>query len=128
MEKVICDLGWMNDTQGPVDAMVIAAVVGLIVGTICFGVLALSLWFTRSYRQARNPIVLGLLYLLFAPLGIGSLLFLRALNESLGIVRQSTAYYAELYCYASAGAVVVFFAIRAEMRWRRSIGLGPNSY
>ena len=88
MEKVICDLGWINDTQGPVDAMLIAAAVGLIVGTICFGVLALSLWFTRSYRQARNPIVLGLLYLLFPALGIGSLI-LRALNESLGIVRQS---------------------------------------
>lgn len=127
MEKVICGLGWINDTQGPVDAMLIAAAVGLIVGTICFGVLALSLWFTRSYRQARNPIVLGLLYLLFPALGIGSLI-LRALNESLGIVRQSTAYYVELYCYAGAGAVVVFFAIRAEMRWRRSIGLGPNSY
>ncbi len=42
----ICDLGWINDTQGSVDAMLIAAVVGLIVGTICFGVLALSLWFT----------------------------------------------------------------------------------
>ena len=59
--------------------------------------------------------------LLESALGIGSLLFLRALNESLGIVRQSTAYYAELYCYAGDGAVVVFFAIRAEMRWRRSI-------
>ena len=127
MEKVICDLGWMNDTQGPVDAMLIAAAVGLIVGTICFGVLALSLWFTRSYRQPRNPIVLGLLYLLFPALGIGSLI-LRALNESLGIVRQSTAYYAELYCYAGGGAVVVFFAIRAEMRRRRSIGFGANSY
>ena len=103
--------------------MLIACVAGLFVGALCYGILGWLLYFTRPYRKARNPFVIGLLYLLFVAIGIGSLLLLRQIDESLGIARRSTFYYPGLCSYVVGLATVAVIAIRAEIRWRKSIGL-----
>jgi hypothetical protein len=103
--------------------MLIACVAGLFVGVLCYGTLGWLLWFTRPYRKARNPFVLGLLYLLFPALGIGSLLLLRQIDENLGIARRSSFYYPGLYSYVVGLTSVAVIVIRAEIRWRKSIGL-----
>jgi hypothetical protein len=103
--------------------MLMACVAGLIVGVLCYGALGWLLWLTRPYRKARNPFALGLLYVLFPAIGIGSLLLLRQLDESLGVAPRSTSHYSELYSYVVGLAAVAVIAIRAEIRWRKSIGL-----
>jgi hypothetical protein len=103
--------------------MLIACVVGLLVGVLFYGAIGWLLWFTRPHRKARNPLVLGLLGLLFAAISIGSLLVLRQLDKSLGIAPRSTFYYPGLYSYVVGVSTVAVIAIRAESRWRKSIGL-----
>jgi uncharacterized membrane protein YedE/YeeE len=103
--------------------MLITCAAGLVVGVMAYGTLGWLLWFTRPYRRARNPFVLGLSYFLFLVIGPGSLLLMRRLDESLGIAPRSTFYYPGLYSYVVGLTVVAVIAIRAEFRWRKSIGL-----
>lgn len=103
--------------------MLIACFAGLVVGVMCYGTLGWLLWFTRPYRRARNPFALGILCLLFLVTEPGSLLLLRQLDESLGIAPRSTFYYPGLYSYVVGLTVVAVIAVRAEFRWRKSIGL-----
>jgi hypothetical protein len=102
--------------------MLIACVAGLLVGVLFYGTMGWLLWFTRPYRKVRNPFVLGLLYLLFPAIAVGSLLLLRQLDKSLGIAPRSTFYYPGLYSYVVGVSTVAVIAIRAESHWRRSIG------
>jgi hypothetical protein len=103
--------------------MLIACVAGLFVGVLFYSIIGWLLWVTRPYRKARNPVVLGLLYLLSPAIAIGSLLLLRQLDKSLGIAPRSTFYYPGLYSYVAGITTVAAIAIRAESRWRKSIGL-----
>jgi hypothetical protein len=103
--------------------MLIACLAGLFVGVLFYGTMGWLLWFTRPYRKARNPFVLGLLLLLLPTIAIGSLLFLRQLDKSLGITPRSTFYYPGMYSYALGVCTAAVIAIRAESRWRKSVGL-----
>jgi pilus assembly protein TadC len=103
--------------------MLIACVAGLFVGVVCCGSMGWLLWFTRPYRKARNLFVLGLLCVVFTATAIGSLLLLSQLDKTLGIAPLSTFYYPGLYSYVVGVVSVAIIAIRAESRWRKSIGL-----
>ena len=103
--------------------MLIACVAGLFVGVVCYGSMGWLLWFTRPYRKARNLFVLGLLCVVFTATAIGSLLLLSQLDKRLAIAPRSTFYYPGLYSYVVGVASAAIIAIRAENRWRKSIGL-----
>jgi hypothetical protein len=85
------------------------------------------LFFTRSSRRARNQYVIRLGQLLVGALAIGSLLLLSRLWEQIGLVLHSSAYYMSLYAFVVSSVCVMFFAVRAEARWRKSSGLDQKS-
>src|SRR6202140_1631932 len=105
----------------------IAIFAGLLLGASWAGVAGFYLWLTRCHRQVRNPVVIWLGYIVIGAVSLGSLLLLRSICCSLGIVRPNSSYYAALYSYVAGGAFVVFPAIRAEAHWRKSVDLDDKS-
>jgi hypothetical protein len=103
--------------------ILIATFAGLLFGGAWTATVGCYLLLTRSYRRVRNPIVIGLGYLLVGTVGIGSLLLLLSLCDAMGIARQSSSLYTGLDTYAISSACVMFFVGRSEIRWRKSVGL-----
>jgi len=108
-------------------AILIATLAGLLLGTAWAGAAGWYLLLTRSYRRVRNLIVIGLGYLLFPALCIGSLLLLFSFCDMVGINHRSSSGSAALYAFAISCASVMFFIVRAESRWRKSVGLDDKS-
>ena len=108
-------------------ATLIAAFAGLLFGSAWVGAVGWYLLLTRSYRQERNLIVIGLGYLLVGTVGIGSLLLLFSLCDAMDITRQSSSHYAALYAYTISCTCVMFFVGRSEIRWRKSVGLDDKT-
>ena len=106
-----------------VPATLIAAFAGLLFGSAWTAAVGCYLFLTRSYRRVRNPIVIGLGYLLVGTVGIGSLLLLFSLCDVMGIARQSSPRDAALCAYTLSCTCVMFFVVRSEIRWRKSVGL-----
>ncbi len=104
-------------------ATLIATFAGMLLGSAWAGAVGWYLLLTRSYRQVRNLIVIGLGYVLVGTVSIGSLLLLFSFCDVMGIPRQSSSHYAALYAYTISSTCVMFFAVRAETRWRKSVGL-----
>ena len=82
---------------------------------------------TRSYRQVRNLIFIRLGQLLVGILSIGTLLLLFSFCDAMGIIRQSSPYDAALYAYTISCTCVILFVVRAEIRWRKSVGLDDKA-
>jgi hypothetical protein len=101
----------------------IATFAGLLFGSIWAGAVGEYLLLTRSYRQNRNLVVIGLGYLLVGTVSIGSLSLLLLFCGTMGIVRHSLPDNAAVCAYAISSACVLLFAGRAELPWRRSVGL-----
>lgn len=96
---------------------------GAVLGVAWTAIIASYLFYTRSYRRTLNQFVIRFGQLLVGILGIGSLLLLASFWEHIGILRRSSAYYASLYAFAFTSGCGIFFAVRAEIRWRKSVGL-----
>lgn len=105
----------------------IGIIAGLVIGASWSGATAAYLFFTRSSRSARNQYVIRLGQLLVGVFAIGSFLLLTRLWEQIGIVRRGPSYYASLYAFVLSSLCVIFFAVRAEIRWRKSSGLDRTS-
>jgi hypothetical protein len=107
--------------------MLIAIFAGLLLGSAWAGAVGWYFFLSRSYRQVRNLIVIGLGYLLVGTLGIGSLLLLFSFCDFMGVHHRSSSGNAALYAYTISCACVVFFVGRAELRWRKSVGLDDKT-
>jgi hypothetical protein len=99
---------------------VVAIVAGLLLGVGWASAAAFYLVSTRSYRQQRNLAVIGLGYLLIGILSLGSLFLLLSLCRHLGIGFQSGSHDASVLAYIVGTYCIGFFALRAEIRWRKS--------
>lgn len=77
--------------------------------------------------MARNQFAIRLGQLLVGVLGIGSLLLLSKVWEKIGIVVHSPPRHMSLYAFALSSGCIMFFAVRAEIRWRKSSGLDRTS-
>ena len=93
-----------------------------------FGGLVPALWAwylmaSRAYRRARNLLVFGLGYFFLVGISVGSLLLMFRAVDGLGVARHSSQHYAALYSYTASLAGSMYFCVRSEIRWRRSIGL-----
>jgi hypothetical protein len=108
-------------------AILIATLAGLLLGSACAGAVGWYFLPTRSYRQVRNLIVIGLGYLFIGTVGIGSLLLLISFCDVMGIAGKGSSHYAALYAYTISLTCVAFFAARAEIRWRKSVGLDDKT-
>lgn len=100
-----------------------AMFMGLAFALFAGGVTAAFLFFTRSARRMRNVLALGLGYILVGGSALGSILLLFSISDHLGVGRRSAEHYSSLYAYTVCYAVVMFLAIKAELRWRKRIGL-----
>jgi hypothetical protein len=110
-----------------VNIQLIGIIGGLVLGVSWTGAIAAYLFFTRSFRRARNQHTIRLGPLLAGALAIGSFLLLSRLWEQIGLVVHSSPYYMSLYTFVLSSACVMFFAFRGEIRWRKSSGLDLTS-
>jgi hypothetical protein len=101
----------------------IATFAGLLLGSAWAGAVGWYLSLTRSYREVRNLFVIGLGYLLIGTVSIGSMLLLFSFCDIMGLARESFSYNAAVYAYTISCTCVMVFALRAEFRWRKSVGL-----
>jgi hypothetical protein len=104
-----------------------AIFLGFAFGLLAGGVVGTFLFFTRSARRVRNALALGLGYILVGGSALGSILLLFTISDHLGVSRRSAEHYSSLYAYTVSYATITFLAIRAELRWRKRIGL-QNSH
>lgn len=93
-------------------------------GWVVSGLFACYLVATRSWRKAGNRLVIGFGYILFLTSLWGSLLLLIRVMARLDAARQFSPRDAAAYAYAASFACGVFLVLRAEIRWRKSVGLG----
>ena|SRR5215471_19341632 len=100
-------------------AMLLGFAFGLLAGAIT----ATFLFFTRSARRLWNAFALGLGYVLVGGSALGSILLLFRISDGVGVGRRSAEHYSSLYAYTTCYAIVTFLAIRAELKWRKRIGL-----
>jgi hypothetical protein len=105
-----------------VNTAAIGVLAGLVIGLLLGGLAAAYLFFTRSFRRAANRYVIHIGQLLVgASLIVGILLLARSWEE-IGIVRRSSSGSASLYAFVLGYGSIVFFTIRAEVRWRKGTG------
>jgi hypothetical protein len=96
---------------------------GVVFGSALATVLGLYFFLTRSSRQRRNGFVFALGYFLVCGSSIGSLLLLFNICDRLGFGRSTSQHYAASRSYVVSVVIGVFFILRAEMKWRKSVGL-----
>ena len=101
----------------------VAISLGLIFGSWASGVMGLLLVITRRYRLVRNPFVLGLCYIVWPALTLGSIFLLGTTLDLIGVGRLSSQQDAAGLACAISFACGVFIGLRVEIRWRKSIGL-----
>jgi hypothetical protein len=99
---------------------------GLVFGSLASGVCGWILWSTRPYRRARNMLVIYLVQLVFIVLVGGSVLLLLTALAGMGIGRTPKRD-AAVWAYAASFACGAFLTGRAEIRWRKSVGLGNKN-
>src|SRR5690349_19298714 len=77
--------------------------------------------------MAHNQYVIRLGQLLVGGLSIGSLLLLLRLWEQIGLVIHTHPYNMSVYGFVLSSGCVMFLAVRAEIRWRKSSRLDQTT-
>jgi hypothetical protein len=93
---------------------------GLVLGSWASGVWGWFFWFTRPYRKARSLFAFAATYFVIAVSSLGSLWLLLGTLERIGVGRAPQGY-AALYAWTIGFIGVAILAMRAEMKWRKSI-------
>lgn len=106
-------------------ATFVTVLVGTLIGGALSGVLAASLLLTRPYRRALNRAVILLTQLLFCGAVVGALLLLGKMCRLLAVGRQSFLWSVVAFMIGLASGEIP--TIRAEIKWRRSVGLDRGS-
>jgi hypothetical protein len=104
--------------------------VGILIGGALSGATALLFIATRPYRRVSNRLVIHSTQLLFLALMIGSLLLLDKIPSRLGIephMPHTYHWFDPISGFGIAMIVGVVLTIRAEAKWRKSVGLWQRS-
>jgi len=110
-----------------VNIQLIGIVAGLVFGVSWTALVAVYLFYTRSSRMVHNQYVIRLGQLLVGGLAIASFLLLLRQCEQIGLAIHTFPYYVSLYAFVLSSGCVMFFAFRAEIRWRKSSGLDQTT-
>jgi drug/metabolite transporter (DMT)-like permease len=101
----------------------IAALTGVLLGCVLAGAMCWYLVLSRPYRKESNRIATRLGQFL-AVISVGGGLFLLQMRDTqLDIKRHSSPYYAAVWAYLFGWICIMFFALRADLRWQKSVGL-----
>jgi hypothetical protein len=101
----------------------IAALAGTLLGSAFSGAVGWYLLRSRSYRMVGNRLVIRFGQVVVFITMCGGLFLLQVFDGLMGIKRHSFPYYAAIYAYLFGCCCVLFFVLRAELRWRKSVGL-----
>ena len=102
--------------------MLTTIVLGMVLGSWASGVCGWFFWSTRSYRRARNMLVIYIAQLVSLVSVVGSVVLLLTVLGRMGVDRTLQGD-AALWAYAASVACGVFLVVLAEIRWRKSVGL-----
>ncbi|HTQ60326.1 MAG TPA: hypothetical protein VMI32_08895 [Candidatus Solibacter sp.] len=108
-------------------SILMTAFAGLLFGIAWGGGAASFLIFTRSYRMANKRLMVHLGQIVVLATGVGWLLLLQLFDERIGIKRHSLPQYVAAYACFCGWIFVLFFAVRAERRWRKLVGLDSKA-
>ena len=100
-----------------------AILLGLSFGMSAGFVTATYLFLTRAARRARNRTVIASGYFLVGGSALTSLVLLLNIGDRLGMGRHSAQHYSSLYAFMVACAALTFVGVRAEFKWRKSVGI-----
>ena len=95
----------------------------MMVGSALSGLMALLFAVTRPYRRALNRLVIFFSQIVFAELAIGSLLLVLRISEGVGLGPHTERLYAAIPAFAITLIAGEILVIRAELSWRKSVGL-----
>jgi hypothetical protein len=101
----------------------IAALTGLLLGCASAGAMGWYLLLSRSYRKVNNRFAIRLGQLLAVICVGGGLFLLQVLDKQLYIKRHSSPYYVGVGGFLFGCVCIIFFALRADLRWQKSVGL-----
>lgn len=103
---------------------------GILIGGALSGATALLFIATRPYRRVSNRLVIHSTQLLFIALLIGSLLLLDKVGSRLGIephMPHTFQWFDGISGFGIAMILGMVLTFRAEIKWRKSVGLWQRS-
>jgi hypothetical protein len=98
----------------------IVILAGFLLGCASAALIGWSMLLLRTYRDNRIAIRLYQFSVLIS-IG-GGLLLIQVLEQYLAVKRHSHPYYAAIWAYITGSICATFFARRADIRWKKSIG------
>jgi hypothetical protein len=107
----------------PTTLTLIAIFWGLLLGCASAGAVSWYLLLSRSYRAVKNRIAIRLAQLVTLVSICGGLLLIHLLGAHLDIKPHSAPYYAAVWSFLFGFICVMFLALRADLRWQKSVGL-----
>jgi len=102
--------------------MALLILLGLLFGGLQCAAIAWFFVATRGPRKTRRISIIAACYLALGILSLGPLQLLTEVEDRLGISRTSAGD-AAIWSYLVAIIVGVVLILRAEMRWRKEIGI-----
>jgi ABC-type nitrate/sulfonate/bicarbonate transport system permease component len=117
----------LPDKLEKMSVSLIATVTGFIVGCSAAGAIGLCMLFSRPYRKENSRFANHMAQILCVASICGSLLVIQMLDVRLGVEHHSPSYYAVRAAYLIAFISVVFFVLRADLRWQKLAGMGKQT-
>jgi hypothetical protein len=117
----------LPDKREKMSVSLIATVAGFIVGCSAAGAIGLCVLFSRPYRKENNRFAIHLAQIFVVASICGSLLLIQILDGRLGVEHHSPSYYAFRGAYLIALICAVFFVLKADLRWQKSVGMGKKT-
>ena len=101
----------------------IAASMGLILGSFGAGLPSLFLWLTRSHRKVGNLYAIHLGKIVVGVSSVLPLFVLIEVSDRLNLGHGTPQGDAALYAYTASFILVTCITLRSEWMWRKSVGL-----
>jgi hypothetical protein len=100
-----------------------AILLGLFFGSLTGLVVATFFFFARPLRRMHGKLSILLGAALMGGSVIGSIILLAVIGDRFGVGPRSDKHYFSLYAFTLAFGVLMALTLRADLKWRKSIGL-----
>jgi hypothetical protein len=100
-----------------------ATLLGLSFGSLTGLIAATFFFFARPLRRMHGKLSILLAAFLVGSSAIGSIILLALIGDRCGVGRRSDQHYFSLYAFTLAFSVLAALTLRADLKWRKSLGL-----